>query len=86
MIMQRNAKFYFVSRYLRIREAVQYFGSADSSLDAVSESGPFFMEMKLGMNMQSFTLSLNGPTSTLTTNWVIEAHICNTVIVVYGAL
>ena len=49
-----------MSRYLR--EAVQYYGSCGSAYDG--ESGPFFTGMKRAMNIPSFSVSLNGPTST----------------------
>ena len=56
-VKKRNAKFYFVSRYLR--EAVQYFG-----IHGFKEKGPFFTGMSCVLNIPSFSVSFNGPTST----------------------
>ena len=60
-VKERNAKFYFLSRYLR--EAVTYYGN-DGYVEYGGEKGPFFTGMKGVMNMPSFALALNGPTST----------------------
>jgi len=70
-IKKRNSKFYWASRYLR--EAVHYFGTSAFLLKAGQRLidrgkdisfGPFFTGMKGVMNVPSFSMSPNGPTST----------------------
>ena len=54
---KRNSRFYWMSRLLR--EAVAYYGC-----NADNESGPFFTGMSFELNIPSFSIGLQGPTST----------------------
>ena len=61
---KRNGRFYWVSR--RLREVVAYYGCAGHEKYAPidDESGPFFTGMSFELNIPSFSIGLQGPTST----------------------
>ena len=61
-MVKRNSRFYWVARYLR--EAVAYYGCAGEDGPNGDEIGPFFTGMSLELNIQSFSIGLQGPTST----------------------
>eukprot|EP01084_Bolivina_argentea_P265051 449145_1 len=64
-VKNRNSRYYHISKYLR--EAIQYYGVTGDKLFAgnhYTETGPFFTGMSFEMNIGSFSMRLNGPTST----------------------
>merc|ERR1711971_686831 len=59
---QRNARFCHTAKALR--ECVQLFGCDNLVSDNGNESGPFFTGMSVVLNIPSFAINLQGPTST----------------------
>merc|ERR1711971_453077 len=59
---RRNARFFHIAKALR--ECVELFGCDNSRAKNGRESGPFFSGVSVVLNIPSFAINLQGPTST----------------------